>query len=172
VFAAESPVVPRVFPFWSRTLKVIPVSDPYDQLMFTVVPVAAADRFVGGEIGVTAVDVAELAVTYPLTVVIVKLWAVPTVAPVNTLVWVPAAIPDADRVPTTEYVRDPVVESVHGTVIVVPLTVTVPIVGGGIKSGNCEGTIRLNPAPKYEVLYVPAELVDIAETPGVVVNPE
>jgi len=73
VFVTVSPVVPRVFPFWSRTLNVIPDSDTYDQLMFTVVPVAAAERFVGAEMGVTAVDVAELAVTYPLVVVIVKL---------------------------------------------------------------------------------------------------
>jgi hypothetical protein len=111
-------------------LNVIPVRDPYDQLMFTVVPMAAAERLVGAAIGVTAVDVAELAVTYPLTVVIVKLYAVPTDAFVNALVWVPAAIPDAARVPTIEYVRDPVVESVQGTVMVVPLTVTVPMVGG------------------------------------------
>jgi len=102
VFVVASPVVPRVFPLWSKTLKVIPLSDPYNQLMFTVVPVAAAERFVGAEMGVTAVDVAELAVTYPLTVRIVNVYAVPTVAPVNTLVCVPAGIPDADRVPTIE----------------------------------------------------------------------
>ena len=102
VFVVVTPVVPRVFPFWSKTLKVIPVSDPYDHPMVTVVPTAEAVRFVGAEMGVTAVDVAELAVTYPLTVLIVNVYAVPTVAPVNTLVCVPAGIPDAARVPTIE----------------------------------------------------------------------
>ena len=102
VVGVVSPVLPRVFPFWSKTLKVIPFSDPYDHPIVTVVPTAEAVRFVGAEMGVTAVDVAELAVTYPLTVVIVKLYAVPTVAPVNTLVCVPAGIPDAARVPTIE----------------------------------------------------------------------
>ena len=112
-------------------MNVIPVRDPYDQLRFTVVPTAAAERLVGVEIGVIAVDVADLAVTYPLAVVIVKLYAVPTVAPVNVFVWVPAAIPVADKVaPRMAYVRDPVVESVQGTVIVVPLAVTIPIMGG------------------------------------------
>ena len=77
VVGVVSPVVPRVFPFWSRTLKVIPLRDPYDQLMFTVVPVAAAERFVGAAIGVTAVDVAELAVTYPLTVLIANVYPFP-----------------------------------------------------------------------------------------------
>jgi hypothetical protein len=121
--------------------------------MVTVVPTAEAVRFVGAEMGVTAVDVAELAVTYPLTVVIVKLYAVPTVAPVNTLVWVPAAIPFADNVELRiAYVRDPVVESVQGTVMVVPLTVTCPIKGGRMKSGNCEGTVIPYPPPHQPVV--------------------
>ena len=101
--------------------------------------------------GVIAVDVAELAVTYPLTVVIVKLYAVPTTAFVNDLVWVPAAIPVAESVPTIEYVSDPVVESVHGTVIVVPFAVTVPIAGGRMKSGKAEGTVMPYPPPYQSV---------------------
>ena len=132
-------------------MNVIPVRDPYDQLIFTVVPVATAERFVGVEMGVIAVDVAELAVTYPLAVVIVKLYAVPTTAFVNDLVWVPAAIPVAESVPTIEYVSDPVVESVHGTVIVVPFAVTVPIAGGRMKSGKAEGTVMPYPPPYQSV---------------------
>jgi hypothetical protein len=124
--------------------------------------------------GVTAVDAAELAVTYPLAVVIVKLYAVPTTAFINDLVCVPAAIPVAESVELRiAYVRDPVVESVQGTVIVVPLTVTVPIAGGTMKSGNCEGTVILYPpASHHFVTYTPAEFVDVAETSGVVVVPE
>lgn len=97
-----------------------------------MVPTADAVRPVGAEMGVTAVEVAELAVTYPDVVVIVKLYGVPTVAPVNTFTRVPVAIPVADNVELRIlYVRDPgVEESVQGTVMVVPLTVTVPIVGG------------------------------------------
>ena len=133
-------------------MNVIPVRDPYDQLIFTVVPVATAERFVGVEMGVIAVDVAELAVTYPLAVVIVKLYAVPTTAFVNDLVWVPAAIPVAESVELRiAYVRDPVVESVHGTVIVVPFAVTVPIAGGRMKSGKAEGTVMPYPPPYQSV---------------------
>jgi hypothetical protein len=118
--------------------------------MVTVVPTAEAVRFVGAEMGVTAVDVAELAVTYPLVKLNVKLYDVPTTPFVNILVPVPDGIPEAESVPNIEYVYDPVGESVQGTVIVVPLTVTVPIVGGTMKSGNCEGTVMLYPPASHQ----------------------